>query len=83
MLQQFESTSNCCNTLPQQNVALKIVRRAMFLTQQCCVKIVVKNRPVTQRYPKGLLTLAIQHITYNWLLAENTITSNTDYVHNY
>ena len=30
MLQQFESTSNCCNMLPQQNVALKIVRRAML-----------------------------------------------------
>ena len=28
---QFESTSNCCNVLPQQNVALKIA---------------VKNRPV-------------------------------------
>ena len=30
MLQQFESTSNCCNMLPQQNVVLKIVRRAML-----------------------------------------------------
>ena len=30
MSQQFESTSNCCNMLPQQNVALKIVRRAML-----------------------------------------------------
>ena len=38
MLQQFKSTSNCCNMLPQQNFVLKIVRRAMI--------IVVKNRPV-------------------------------------
>ena len=30
MLQQFESTPNCCNMLPQHNVALKIVRRAML-----------------------------------------------------